>query len=123
MVMGHVTKLNGIQFAQANEGLVDDLQELYFLCGRVSTKGYGFLQNKYHSWRLSVSNPKRSHCFVHHRDIDSEFYDGRIYCLSVKDNENFLMRQKWKDFVGQEIRNISSSIFYPAIVLLVACDR
>lgn len=90
---GHVTKLNGIQFAQANEGLVDDLQELYFLCGRVSTKGYGFLQNKYHSWRLSVSNPKRSHCFVHHRDIDSEFYDGRIYCLSVKDNENFLMRR------------------------------
>lgn len=90
---GRVTKFGGITFTQANKGLVDDLQELYFLCGKVATTGYNLIRNQYHGWRLSVSNPKRSHCFVNRRYIIREEYKGKIYCLSVRDNENFLMRR------------------------------
>lgn len=90
---GHIRKNGSISFGLANEGLVDDLQELYFLCGRISTKGYSVASGKYDSWRLNVSTKKRSHYQVKSKKINVEKYEGDIYCLTVKKNENFLMRR------------------------------
>lgn len=90
---GYVTRTNGISIGLANEGLIDDLQELYFLCGRVSVKGHYVAREQYNVWTLYVSNPKRTHFFLHHNNLYSERYEGKIYCLTVNKNQNFLMRR------------------------------
>lgn len=90
---GYRGPYGGIQFGLANEGLIDDLQYLYFLCGRVSSKGYSKTKSGFDVWRLSVSNPNRSLCQVNKDKIKKIDYNGKVYCISVDKNKNFLARR------------------------------
>lgn len=90
---GHRTTSGGIQISLSNEGLIDDLQELYFLCGRVAAKGHYVTQTGFDVWSLSVSRPARSHCFVKADQWKRVPYDGLVHCITVAGNGNFLARR------------------------------
>ncbi len=90
---GYRTCTGGVQIGLANEGLIDDLQELCFLCGRVATKGFCVTRTGFDVWTLSISNPKRTHCFVKASQWERVDYDGMIHCITVEGNGTFLARR------------------------------
>lgn len=90
----------------ANEGLIDDLQRLYSLCGRPSTKSECVVRGKFKVYRLSIQRNSSRNCYVDTREnITSFHYSGLIYCPSVTDNHNFLIRYKGRvSFTGNTER-------------------
>jgi len=93
---GYITPHGSIQIALANEGIVDDLQEISIKLGRVATKKYLRIRNKYDAWQLRVytDNPERgSGCtevrVKHRKEID---YEGMVHCLTVEPHHTFLVR-------------------------------
>jgi len=84
---------DSIHIGLANEDLVDDLQEVAIKLGYVATKGYQKLPNEkrgFDVWRLSATKQKKSQ--LKKKNIVDVPYGGKVYCLTVKDNPNFLMR-------------------------------
>ncbi len=86
----------------ANEGLIDDLQRLYSLCGRPSTKGETIARGQYPVYRLSVQRHHSRYCRVDARDdLKAVHHEGLVWCPSVKDNHNFLIRDNGRvSFTG-----------------------
>lgn len=78
--------------ALANEGLIDDLQEICLKVGLVGTKGYQLVQGKFPIWRLSISKRKKKSIQVNSLDIKDIDYEGLVYCPTVENNHNFVMR-------------------------------
>jgi uncharacterized protein YndB with AHSA1/START domain len=76
----------------ANEQLIDDLQEICLKVGFVATKGYQKVQERFDIWRLSITKRKKESCQVNKREILDVPYKGKVYCPTVKDNHNFVMR-------------------------------
>ena len=88
----------GLSYGLANEGLVDDLQELYTLVGRVSVKSDPVTVardgKEYIHWRLSVSKKSRKLTQIRNTNIKRVKYDGDVWCLSVPGTHNFLVRHR-----------------------------
>ena len=95
---GHITPTKGITLGLANEGLIDDFQELFFLLGKVAVKGYQRLPKGYDVWRLSVSNPGRKDTQIKNERIFKKEYHGPVHCIEVQDNHNFLCRKDGRYF-------------------------
>ncbi len=87
---GHI-KNGAINIGLANEGLIDDLQRLYTLTGRISCKGYSKARGQYDVYRLSVGQIDKRYTRSTH-SIHEKPYDGLVWCPSVDDNHNFVMR-------------------------------
>jgi predicted phage terminase large subunit-like protein len=87
----------GISIGLANEGLIDDLQELYTLVGRVAVKSGPVRINKddkvFTHWRLSVSKKDRQITQLKASGFRMD-YTGKVWCLSVPGTHNFLVRHK-----------------------------
>ena len=84
-----------ITIGLANEGLVDDLQHLYSLCGRAATKKNTIRKlhgKEFFASVLTVSKPSRTITMVKNHCLYKEKYKGKVYCLTVEGNGNFLMR-------------------------------
>lgn len=88
---GHYDKNGAISFGLANEGLIDDLQRLYSIVGRISTKGYAIARGEYFVYRLCVSSSPRNYSNLKHC-IHEVPYEGPVWCPVVADNHNFLIR-------------------------------
>jgi len=93
---GHFTPTGGIAFGLANEGLIDDLQALYTITGRVAVKSGPVVIERegkqYTHWRLSVS--KQSRLITQLRANGKRLqYSGEVWCLSVPGTHNFLVRR------------------------------
>lgn len=84
----------GCSTALANEGLVDDIQELAFYCGMVSVKTPYTNKKGYKAWRLSISRPERSATRVKPGMCKREVYVGKVHCLRVQGTNNFFMRHR-----------------------------
>lgn len=87
----------GISIGLANEGLIDDLQELYTLIGRVSVKSEPVRINRdgkvFTHWKLSVSKKDRQITQLKASGFRVD-YTGKVWCLSVPGTHNFLVRHK-----------------------------
>lgn len=78
----------------ANEGLVDDLQEVCTLLGIKSRKtGPHLIAGKYTSWGLSQHKP-RGHAHLKPGDFSEEHYTGTVHCLTVPETHTFLVRRE-----------------------------
>jgi len=98
---GHTTATGAVSIGLANEGLVDDLQHLYFLTGRVSTKWAGVSESylgRFNSFRLSVSKKNRNKTMVKNSDLKSVHHSGKVYCLVCEKNKNFYVRRNGRCF-------------------------
>lgn len=93
---GHIDKRNGmISYGLANEGLIDDLQELYTLCGKVTSKSVTTTKDGFVVYRLTVR--KRTNvAYLNKKKLRKESYNGDVWCLVVKDNHNFMTRRHGK---------------------------
>ena len=83
-----------VSYGLANEGLIDDLQRLYTLVGRIATKGYStaYVKGKaFDVWRLSVRQSGKYYTRSQHA-IKKVEYCGTVWCPSVQDNHNFVIR-------------------------------
>ena len=79
----------------ANEGLIDDLQELYTLCGKVTSKSVTTTKDGFVVYRLTVR--KRTNvAYLNKKKLRKELYNGDVWCLVVKDNHNFMTRRHGK---------------------------
>jgi hypothetical protein len=93
----------GIQIGLANEGLIDDLQEVCVRLGFVATKGFQRIrptfptdksrQKEYDVWRLSIAL-LREGSGVSRSKVKREPYSGDVYCLSVPPYGTFLTRHR-----------------------------
>jgi len=88
---GHTTPTGAIHIGLANDGLIDDLQELFFLLGRVATKGRAITKEEFVVYRLSVSK-QRTATHINPHNIYKEKYKGKVYCLTVPENHTFYTR-------------------------------
>ena len=88
---GHYDKNGAIHIGLANEGLIDDLQRLYSIVGRVATKGHSIARGKFDVWRLSIRLEDKHYSRCSH-DIKTVPYDGLVWCPVVSDNHNFVIR-------------------------------
>lgn len=115
--LGDGHEVNGaISIGLANEGLIDDLQRLYALSGRIATKGYAIAKVKgkrFDVWRLSVM--QRGKYFTRSRhSIRQAPCCGYVWCPSVQDNHNFVIR--WKGAISvtgnteQEFRGLGACL-------------
>lgn len=102
---GYVGKTGGITIGLANEGLIDDLQEICVRLGMVATKGHSWIflpkyNKRYECWVLSI------HSLNHHNTghalykskIKEVPYKGMVYCLSVPPYHTFLVRYRGRTF-------------------------
>ena len=89
---GHRTPRGAIHFGLANEGLVDDLQEMAFLMGLISTKSTGKTRTGFIVHSLSVSKPTRSSTQVKPKSVFRAKHIGKVCCLTVPKNHTFLTR-------------------------------
>lgn len=80
----------------ANEQLIDDLQEISLKLGYVATKGFQRLneggEKVYQVWRLSITKRGRQACQINRNDIHTFPSRGKVYCPTVENNHNFVMR-------------------------------
>lgn len=88
---GHITKDGATQIGLANSGLIDDLQELAFLMGLVSTRRTSIIKTGFTVHSLSVSK-KRSRTFIKPESITRIKHVGQIHCLIVNKNHTFFTR-------------------------------
>lgn len=95
---GGAHKNGSIAFGLANEGLVDDLQEIAIKLGRSSTKGYQLIRNQYPTWRLNVYNPNIEYACVLPKHRATVHHAGTVHCLSVENNHTFLARLNGRVF-------------------------
>lgn len=95
---GHITETGAVTIGLANEGLIDDLQEMAFLLGLIATKGESTVHVKggeYTVHRLSVSKPDRNGwSYVDRGNFTKEAYNGDVWCLVVPGTETFLIRHR-----------------------------
>lgn len=112
---GHETN-GAVGFGLANEGLIDDLQRLYSLVGRIATKGYSTATvngKQFDVWRLSVRQDGKYYSRARHT-IKKAPCCGYVWCPSVQDNHNFVIR--WKGAVSvtgnteQEFRGLGACL-------------
>jgi predicted phage terminase large subunit-like protein len=81
-----------VDFGLANEGLVDDLQEIAAKLGRRATKGYSKARGKYDVWRLNVHARVGGKLQDKPRNLRRVPYRGKIYCIRVQPSHTFLVR-------------------------------
>lgn len=93
---GHCRGNGAIAFGLANEGLVDDLQEIAAKLGRRSTKavGRGGEGNAYVTHRLYVH--AREGGLVQDRPENKRLvpYEGKVYCITVEPSHTLLVRHE-----------------------------
>jgi predicted phage terminase large subunit-like protein len=106
----------GFRTGLANEGLIDDLQEMAFLLGLVATKAStqsstsNALGKRYPVWQLGISRPERTRgTIVDRHHFEEEPYDGDVYCLTVPGTHTFLARHRGRYFWSG---NSSEQFFY-----------
>ncbi len=90
---GHRGKSNEMQIGLCNEGLIDDLQELYFLCGKIANKRYLKTRTGFDTYSLYVREKGQNTAIVKNQ-WSKIAYKGKIHCLQVEDNHTFLVRDK-----------------------------
>ncbi len=106
---GYKAKKGAIQIGLANDGLIDDFQELFFLLGRVATKRSGVNKKGFKYYSLYVSKEARRDTRVINEHINKINYQGTVHCLTVRDNHNFLCRRNGKYFFSG---NSEKEFFY-----------
>lgn len=91
---GYVNPSGAIQIGLCNKGLIDDLQELYFLCGFPAYSSHFVTKSGFDVYSLYVISCNRSNTSVCVRKSNwfKENYKGKVHCLLVEDNHNFLVR-------------------------------
>lgn len=101
---GWYSKTGGITITLANQGLIDDLQEMSVLLGLIATTSEGLSstsnakRQRYRTWTLNVSRPGRGETWVDSSDFRREAYTGNVCCLTVPGTETFLARYKGRCF-------------------------
>ena len=110
---GHVYRNGSISIGLANEGLIDDLQRLYTLSGRCAIKSVSITKTGFTVYRLSVSRPDRFTTRIIGK-LKRGPYKGLVWCPSVRDNHNFLIRYNGKlSFTGNteyEFRTMGATL-------------
>ena len=110
---GHIYRNGSISIGLANEGLIDDLQRLYTLSGRCAIKSVSITKTGFTVYRLSVSRPDRDTTRITGK-LKRVPYKGLVWCPSVRDNHNFLIRYNGKlSFTGNteyEFRTMGATL-------------
>ena len=122
---GYKTPYHSYYVGLANEGLIDDLQEMAVYLGRIATKGIDQTKDGFTVYRLNVQDSSHSQ-FTHikPRSVTKVPYKGKVYCLTVEDNHTFMIRYKnrisWtgnsrKQFLYMLSRNRSTCGIHPYV--------
>lgn len=94
---GYKNKYGSIQIGLANEGLIDDLQEMCMYLGYASTKRSYLIRGQYRAYCLCVHHDNRSEFTrVLPKHVSRIPYSGKVYCLTVENDHTFLVRYKGK---------------------------
>jgi hypothetical protein len=108
---GHWQSETSVSLFTTSDQLADDLQEICVKLGYKTTRTYQPLDNPLHKnrWVVYVSlrdpltkvdkNPDGRN------DVVYEDYRGKVYCLSVEDTENFVLRQKGSVWISGNTSN------------------
>lgn len=100
---GHAQPSGAISFGLANEGLIDDLQEIAAKLGHRATKGKSEVRlstydRTYPVWRLNVHALRGGRVQDRPHNRYWEPYRGPVYCFSVEPNHTFLCRYEGRMF-------------------------
>ena len=95
---GHRLKNGGIAIGLANEGLIDDLQEIATKLGLRSYKYHKLVRDKFNAYYLSIYRESYKQTYVEKDQIYREHYAGKIHCLTVEPNHIFLVRYNGRLF-------------------------
>ena len=102
---GSKTKYGSYSAVSVSKGLIDDLQELCVRLGVISTVSgpkdvhTTTPDGKHYDskiYKLYVFNPRFKVINQNRDNIKHKDYEGKVYCIKVKDNENFLARTRGK---------------------------
>ena len=107
---GHWQSSRSVSLFTTSDQLADDLQEICMKLGYRTTRTYQVLDKDEHKnrWVVYVSLRKpttRVDKGDLRNDVEYEHYEGNVYCLSVEDNENFILRQKGSVWVSGNTSN------------------
>lgn len=93
---GHVDpRHNTTSIGLCNEGLIDDLQELYTLIGKRPCKSKTITNKGFTVYRLYIGK-QNTHSYILPKQLEKYNYEGDVWCLSIEDNHNFMTRYKGK---------------------------
>lgn len=108
---GHYTKSGSIQIGLANEGLIDDLQEIATKLGYRTVKSSHKVTcngKEYDAWWLHIYTPymrgtdifapEKKRAEVRKRNRKKIPYRGNVHCIEVEHNHTFLARYGGKVF-------------------------
>jgi hypothetical protein len=96
---GWKNKAGGATIGLANEGLIDDLQEVCVKLGYRATRGEMKLRRgKYACWQLTIHSRKGGKLQHLPEMRYTEQYDGKVRCLSVEPSHTFLCRYQGRVF-------------------------
>lgn len=106
---GHWQSDKSVSLFTCSDQLADDLQEICIKLGYKTMRTYQALGNEHHNrWVIYVSlrgDTTRVDKGDLRNDVAYEDYEGFVYCLSVEDNENFILRQKGYVWVSGNTSN------------------
>lgn len=92
---GHVRNNGSIQYVTCSKQLADDISELGLRLGYKTKVSHKVLENDRHNDRYTVYLTVNSNTtVVDKRKIREVEYSGKIYCIEVEDNHNFVLRQE-----------------------------
>ncbi len=97
---GHWQSSKSVSLFTTSDQLADDLQEICVKLGYKTTRSYQVLDNPDHKnrWVIYVTlrepTTKIDKNLSGRNDVSYEDYVGKVYCLSVAETENFVLRQK-----------------------------
>jgi hypothetical protein len=94
---GHFGKEGGITIGLANEGLRDDLQRLFALCGYCVSSHFAMI-GKFPKWNLYANKRSRYSIQTKPSQWKNIPYMGKVWCLTVAPHHNFVARYKGKVF-------------------------
>lgn len=107
---GHWQSDKSVSLFTTSDQLADDLQEICLKLGYKSNRTYQVLDNPNHKnrWVIYVSlrgSTTKIDKGNIRNDIFYEPYKGKVYCLSVENNENFVLRQKGSVWISGNTSN------------------
>lgn len=87
-------KSGAISFGLANEGLIDDLQEVAVKLGHRANKSFQKVKGQYDTWRLYI-HQRKGGC-VQDRPYNKKAvpYKGKVHCLTVEPSHTLLVRHE-----------------------------
>lgn len=91
---GQRCKSGAIAFGLANEGLIDDLQEVAVKLGHRANKSYQRVKGKYDTWRLYI-HERKGGC-VQDKPWNKKVvpYKGKVHCITVEPSHTLLVRHE-----------------------------